>query len=193
MQTLSGRRASQNEWELRQFIRRLQRAGVRRYCEIGARHGDTFVEVMRGLGANAYGVAVDLPGGLWGKEGTEVALAHAITTLRAEGFDARSVLGDSQTPETEDMIYGLGPFDAVLIDADHTYEGVKTDWHRYAFLAPIVAFHDIVGHDQAERGGRKVEVPKLWAEIVAGGIECDEYIAEGSKMGIGVCYPRASP
>lgn len=192
---LSGRtKPSQDEWELRQFIRLLQNAGVRRYCEIGARHGDTFVEILRALPRGSFGLAVDLPGAAWGQDGTDAYLARACDTLKAEGYDARMLLADSHTRETEDMIYGFAHFDAVLIDGDHTYDGVRTDWHRYANLAPIVAFHDIVGEGQIEkRGGRPVEVPRLWAEIKASGLSYREFIAEGSKMGIGIVYPRAHP
>jgi hypothetical protein len=64
--TRSGRPPSQIEAELSGFIGLLQERNVRRYLEIGARHGDTFHEVMRSLPVGSVGVAVDLPGGLWG-------------------------------------------------------------------------------------------------------------------------------
>lgn len=191
LQTLSGRNASQDEWELRQFIRLLKDAGVRRYCEIGARHGDTFAEIMRALPKGSFGLAVDLPGALWGTEKSRPWLSRNVALLATEGYDVQTLFADSHTKEAEDAIYGYGHFDAVLIDGDHTYEGVREDWHRYANLAPIVAFHDIVGTDQVEKvGGRPVEVPRLWAEIKAGPIRTRELIANGSKMGIGISYPQ---
>lgn len=40
--TFSGRKASQNSYELTCFVDFLVKHGVKRYLEIGARHGDTF-------------------------------------------------------------------------------------------------------------------------------------------------------
>src|SRR5690606_15397754 len=65
LKTFSGRQASQDEAELTGFLRLLQDRGVRRYLEVGARHGDTFHYLMTGLPVGSVGVAVDLPGALW--------------------------------------------------------------------------------------------------------------------------------
>jgi hypothetical protein len=81
-----------------------------------------------------------------------------------------------------------GPYDAILIDGDHTYEGVRKDWQAYGGMARIVAFHDIVGTGQKENvTGRVVEVPILWQEIRdSGKYKTVEFVAPRSKMGIGV-------
>lgn len=190
--TFSGRRASQNEFELRGFIDLLVRREAKRYLEIGAREGDTFHEVMLGLHAavdlpHIYGVAVDYPGALWGKKTTAAQLAKAITDLRLRGYEVEALLGDSRSSGVRTAVEQFGPFDAILIDGDHTYEGVKADWENYRHLAPVIAFHDIVGTGQSEKvTGREVEVPRLWAEIKAGGRKTVEFIAPGSAMGIGV-------
>jgi hypothetical protein len=183
--TFSGRKASQDEGELTAFVEFLRAAGVRRYLEIGSREGDTFHHVITELGAS--GVAIDLPGGLWGKSTTGGQLTAAIQALSNAGRDVRMVLGDSRSEGTKEMVRSYGPYDAVLIDGDHTYEGVKADWEAYRDLAPIIAFHDIVGEGQFERVTRRgVEVPRLWAEIKASGAEVVEFVSPGSAMGIGV-------
>jgi hypothetical protein len=190
--TFSGRRASQDEDELHAFVAFLIERGVKRYLEIGAREGDTFHDVMSGLGCfshipDLYGVAIDLPGGLWGKLSTVHALKRAVDNLTEREFHVEHLLGNSTHPGMIAAVHALGPFDAILIDGDHTYEGVKADWENYRDLAPIIAFHDIVGEGQIEKVTRRgVEVPKLWAEIKASGANVVEFISPGSAMGIGV-------
>lgn len=166
MKTFSGRQASQHEFELRSFIGTLRDEGVRTYLEIGARHGDTFHEVMCSLPRGALGVAVDLPGGEWGKAGTEKQLGKAVRDLRTRGYRVHSILGDSTTIDIIARVKALGPFDAALIDGDHRYAGVLADWQNYGPLAPRVAFHDIWGVGVRQRNsGALVEVPRLWAEL----------------------------
>lgn len=196
LKTFSGRAPSQNEFELQSFIALLRARNVTRYLEIGARHGDTFHEVMINLPAGSYGVAVDLPGGYWGKASSVSSLHAAVEDLRQRGYVIDVVLGDSTTQKVIDYVFEAAPYDAVLIDGDHRYAGVKSDWENYASFAELVAFHDIVGDGQREKVHNSlVEVPRLWEEIkaqhqaVSGGVEVGEiieFIAEGSAMGIGV-------
>jgi hypothetical protein len=190
LETRSGRVASQNEFELRGFIELLRARRVSRYLEIGARHGDTFFEVMRALPRGAKGIAVDLPGGMWGTRKSRDHLEAACVELRHMGYDAHCLFGDSNSVGIRQLVMLDGPYEAALIDGDHRYEGVKADWENYARMAPIIAFHDIVGEGQAEKvHGNPVEVPRLWAELKA---EHDhvEFVDAGSKMGIG-CIFRA--
>lgn len=186
LKTRSGRPASQNEYELLAFIACLQENGVKRYLEVGARHGDTFYAVMTALPAGAVGVAVDLPGALWGKASSQSSLSDAVQELRRQGYDASAIYGDSKTDATKSLVRGRGPYDAVLIDGDHTLAGVTADWMAYGDLAPIVAFHDIVGHDCFEKVYRNpVQVPLLWGSI-RGAHRTREFVDTGSRMGIGV-------
>lgn len=188
LQTFSGRKPSQNEFELRSFIALLRDRGVTRYLEIGARHGDTFHEVMTSLPAGSTGVAVDLPGGLWGNKDSRQALQKAVADLNRRGYKCSCLFGDSQTSATKRLIVGRGPYDAVLIDGDHTLAGVTRDWNLYHDIAPLIAFHDIVGTGQQEKvKGNEVQVPILWAEI-RDRYETVEFVDHGSKMGIGVCF-----
>jgi hypothetical protein len=188
LKTFSGRNPSQNPHELRRFIELLQDRNVSRYLEIGARDGDTFHEVMISLPVGSYGMAVDLPGGLWGRSTTVIALNRAAEDLRSRGYEIDVVLGDSTTRPIINRVKNSLPFHAALIDGDHRYQGVKADWMNYKKFTDLVAFHDIVGHGQAEKvHGNLVEVPKLWTELKAKQDTVIEFIAEGSLMGIGVC------
>lgn len=166
---------------------------MRSYLEIGARHGDTFFDVMRALPKDARGLAVDLPGGAWGTMQSRHYLQNVVKDLREQGWTKVDALfGDSHSAGTASIICRHEPFDAVLIDADHRYEGVLADWKLYGPRARIVAFHDIAGEGQQAKGGLPVEVPRLWAEIKAAardnGGKYLEIIDSGSKMGIGVVW-----
>ena len=159
---------------------------MRRYLEIGARHGDTFHQVMRALPAGSTGVAVDLPGALWGDKKSSVCLRRAVANLGHRGYHCSCLFGDSHTQATKKLIVGRGPYDAILIDGDHTLDGVTRDWQLYGELAPIVAFHDIAGTGQAEKvNGNPVEVPILWENIKKHHRNL-EFVASDSRMGIGV-------
>lgn len=184
--TRSGRNASQNEFELRSFIDLLVRRQVRSYVEIGARHGDTFFEIVKHLPAGSRAVAVDWPGGLWGNVKSKPHLQEAVAELQGLGYDASVLYGDSKTDATRSLVQRRGPYDAMLIDGDHTLAGVTSDWENYGKMAPIVAFHDIVGYDQAEKVyGKPVEVPLLWGSLRQQ-FEYLEFVDTDSQMGIGV-------
>lgn len=164
--TFSGNHQSQDPGELRRFIDLLISRGVRSYCEIGARHGDTFHAVMSSLPVGSFGMAVDLPNGAWGKKGTDSSLNRAADDLRKRGYDVEVVLGNSHSPEVRQRVGAFSPFDALFIDADHTLDGVKTDWLAYKDMAAMVALHDINGEGQIDKArGLPIEVHKLWREL----------------------------
>ena len=183
--TRSGFKASQVEAELNELLK-IAAAG-RSYLEVGARHGDTFYAVLRAMAPGGLGVAVDWPGGPWGLAGSEQSLRQAVERLSLL-YAVHLVFGNSTWPDTVSQVWRLVPdggFDLVFIDGDHSYEGVKSDWERYGPMGRIVAFHDINAvHIQQRRFG----VPRLWGEIKASGARCQEFIAPGSGMGIGVTW-----
>lgn len=198
LKTFSGRKASQHPEELAGLVCELQREGVRTYLEIGARHGDTFHHIMTSLPVGSVGIAVDLPGGAWGQSSSQSALLAAVEDLNERGYHCDAVLGDSASSEVFAAVANAIPekprkgFDAILIDGDHRYEGVSLDWRIWGPCAPIIAFHDIAGEGVRQKtSGDRVEVPRLWREIKeAGGASYLEFIAPGSKMGIGVIHQR---
>jgi len=188
LQTFSGRRASQSYFELFSFHDFLIKNNVTHYLEIGARHGDTFHYIMSNLPKGSKGVAVDLPGGLWGRSNSVISLKQAVHDLNRKGYDCSCILGDSKTSATLQQIAIKGPYDAIFIDGDHTLEGVTADWNNFKNKARIIAFHDIVGTGQFEKVHRNpVEVPKLWDKLKAQ-YNHVEFIDTDSKMGIGCLF-----
>lgn len=187
----SGRNPSQRYHELRAFMQLLHNKHVSSYLEIGARHGDTFYHVMRSLPLGSVGVAVDFPGGKWGTVKSQQHLIHASVELRQLGYRTDVIFGDSTDPTIIEEVGAHGIFDAVFIDGDHRYGGVKADWINYSPMAHLlVGFHDIDGHGQFERVANPspVEVPKLWEELKAEYPDRSiEFIdKEHRGMGIGV-------
>ena len=63
-----------------------------------------------------------------------------------------------------------GLFDLILIDADHTYDGVKADFAAYGRRAPMIALHDFDGarrshvRRQAQRGRQVLARDQRWAD-----------------------------
>src|SRR5262245_50206280 len=110
MQTFSGRRASQSEYELGALIELLRAQSVTRYLEVGARHGDTFYDVMRSLPRGSYGVALDLPGGNWGKDSSRTSLVKAVAALNRQGYRCSTLFGDSTTAATLAIVTKRGPY-----------------------------------------------------------------------------------
>lgn len=107
----------------------------------------------------------------------------------------RALHGDSQTAAMKQRVrrqLNGNPVDFLFIDGDHSYEGVRADFHLYApFVRPggIVAFHDIVS-DHQTRYGRKTGcyaggVHQFWAEI-RGQYECQELIEQPDQDGFGI-------
>jgi hypothetical protein len=140
---------------------------------------------MRALPRGSFGVTVD-NGKRSAGRGRTSPLAEVGARLARQGYRIETVFGDSHDSATIEATRRLGPFDAVLIDGDHSYAGVKRDWENYGPMARrIVAFHDIA-EEHVTRSGFRVEVPRLWREIKATGADTREFIAPGSKMGIGV-------
>jgi len=189
VKTLSGRAASQNEDELSQFIDLIKERVTTSYLEIGARHGDTFHEVVRAMPKGSRATAVDLGGGAWGSLKSIPFLKAAADALRSEGYDVTLIFGDSTDMEIVRAVADCGRYDVALIDGDHRYCGVKADWLNYGPMANVVAFHDIAGTGERERSGARheVEVPRLWQQI-KGGYVHQEFVAPDSTMGIGVIF-----
>lgn len=180
--TRSGIKPSQHPEELAGLIALLQREGVKSYLEIGARQGDTFYEVMTHLPKGSKGVAVDLPNGPWGYDGTRTHLEDCIAALNEQGYECSALFGDSATLAIQTLVHKRGPYDAVLIDADHRYESVKRDFGNYQ--QRITALHDIDGDGLVYRE-QVIGVGRLWGELEGDKHEFSIHDKQ-RPMGIGV-------
>jgi predicted O-methyltransferase YrrM len=175
-----------NELEYAQLLKWAR--GSRSILEIGSRYGYTLVNLAHVMEGKGRIVSIDFPGaGPWGNSDSEAYLRDNVNLLRSEGYNAHLYICDSRDQMVVNGIRFLAPFDFVFIDGDHTYEGVKADWENYGPLGKCVAFHDIVQPKPGER--QELGVWRLWAEIRKDHVT-QEFIAPGSKMGIGLVGPR---
>ena len=56
------------------------------------------------------------------------------------------ICGNTRTNYLIDSANKLGPYDMIFIDADHTYEGVKSDFNNYMPMVSdggVIGFHDV--------------------------------------------------
>jgi predicted O-methyltransferase YrrM len=154
----------QVEAELVWLIDLLRREGVASYLEVGSKFGGSLWRIANSLPQGSRVVSVDLP---WGDKSTQPHLEECVAELRRTGYDAHLLLGDSTHPDIVAGVRELGPFDACLIDANHTLPYVRQDWQNYGSLCRIVAFHDIAWRDRPERKSTKypIQVPQFWEEV----------------------------
>lgn len=159
-------------------------SGATSILEIGSRYGYTLVDIAHRMAPGAKVLSVDLPDQEgWNDPQAIFHLRENIQRLQNEGYAARLIEGDSHDLSVIEAVLAHGPFDVVFIDGDHTYEGVTQDWDYYGEAGNVVIFHDIRRPQSGEWQG--LGVWRLWAELKEAGLHCEEFIASGSKMGIG--------
>lgn len=182
----SGVRWLQYQEELAGLVKVLKDEGCKSYLEIGAHHGDTWHYVGTHLPPGALMVAVDWPGKTAGGHfHSSDSVKRAAQDLAANyGHQCRYFFGNSMDPAIVEQVRALGPFDAVLIDGDHSFNGCATDYANYGTLGRIVAFHDI---EQVSRP-KSCEVHKVYDPLCKT-YRHQEFAAKpGVHRGIGVIW-----
>ena len=116
--------------ELKAFVNLAVELDVRRYLEIGSRNGDSFFAVMANLRPGAFGMSIDLPENIF----TMRAMTETLAELRDMGQRVSLFYESSREEAARAAALVRAPFDLVLIDGDHTYDGVKMDFERYSKL-----------------------------------------------------------
>lgn len=180
----------QDDREISALAELFKREGVKSYLEIGSKFGGSLVKVTDAMEpAGARVVAVDMPKGTKAWPQSSVALTSSVQGLKQCGFDAHLVWADSQDPATVEKVRALGPFDAILIDADHRRAGVTKDWENYGPIGRLVAFHDIAWRRAPDWVGTRIDVPDFWNSI-KGAYRHEEFkfCPTGKNNGIGVLW-----
>lgn len=180
-------RSYQKRSEILGLLTRIRDEHARVVVEIGTARGGTFYLLCRAASPDATVVSIDLPGGRFGSGYAEWK-SPLFRSFAGPGQKVVLLRGDSRQ-----MVEPLAkvidaPIDFLLIDGDHSYEGVKGDFERYAPLVRpggLIALHDIVAGDEAKVGG----VPRFWRELKAL-YPHEEFVESWNQGGYGIGIVR---
>lgn len=147
--------------ELMEVVRSLEPKVV---MEIGTHWGGTLHFWTRVAPDDATIISMDLPGGKFGggysswKKPLYQSFERAsqdLHLLRCDSHEASSL-------DSVNAILAGRKIDFLLIDGDHSYEGVKRDWEMYSPLVRsggLVAFHDVA------KSYDETQVERFWREL----------------------------
>lgn len=161
-------RPLQNPWEIGELMKRVRAKQPRVIVEIGTAKGGTLFLFCQHAADDATIISLDLPFGRNGggypkwKEKLYAKFAKPGQTLHL--MRANSHLNETRT-RIEALLKGR-KIDVLMIDADHSYEGVKRDYDLYSPLLAddgFIAMHDVIlNHFDPE-----IEVHRFWDELKA--------------------------
>ena len=174
--------------EILGLLDRLGPSPPRRILELGTYKGGTLFLFTRVAALDATLVTVDLPSGPFGG-GYRQSWGRLLRSFAREHQQIHLVRADSQSDEAYDLVRSLvagpGTVDLLFVDADHTYDGVRSDYGRYAPLVRaggLIAFHDIVPGDAKLVG----DVPRFWRELKSADPTAEELVEDWAQGGYGI-------
>lgn len=158
-------RPIQNVQEITRLYRFVEERRPRALLEIGTAKGGSLFLFCQAAADDATIVSIDLPLGRNGG-GYPAWKSPIYRKFAKPGQRIELLRTSSHLPESRDHARAFAPngYDLIMIDADHSYEGVKIDFELYSpLLAPggVIVLHDILQN----RFDAEIEVDRLWNEI----------------------------
>lgn len=181
--------AMQHKGEILAFAALLKEQKIRSYLEIGAKFGGSAWEVGKEMPAGRI-VLVDLPNGTKVWRLSEPSLKRCADALRGCGHDVTVIWGDSTDDKVIKQVREMAPFDACLIDANHTRPFLEKDWSNYGSISRIVAFHDIAWKwVEKYKCDFPIHVPQFWDVVKQDYFNVEFKLdPKGNENGIGVLW-----
>lgn len=182
----------QKKFEITKLLQLLKGRQPRVVGEIGGRIGGSLALFAQVAAPDARILSIDLEYKPGQKE--------ALSAFARSGQSITCVAADSHAPQTlalvQEWLRG-DVFDFLLIDGDHTLNGVRSDHEMYSPLVRkggIIAFHDIVPDSRTRHGivtaSDVGQVPAFWRSLKETGLTIDEFVEDWNQdgFGIGVVY-----
>jgi predicted O-methyltransferase YrrM len=178
-------RPIQNRNELLLFIQRVEELSPSVIVEIGTAKGGTFFLLSRAAEPNATLISIDLPGGYYGG-GYPYWKTNLFRELIGNSKQVHFLRADSHDTATKaelERILNGRKIDALFIDGDHSYQGVRRDFWLYT---PLVRAGGLIAlHDISRTEGGEISVPKFWTEMSAD-FAAEQIVDPGQEFGFGI-------
>ena len=181
-------RTSQKRAEILCLLNLLKECRPQTICEVGSYRGGTLalLSLVAHDSATIVSVDVNYP---WFRRSAHRKLcktAQRVVCLQADSHNPVTV-------KTVSTHFRGQALDFLLIDGDHSYDGVKSDFELFRpLMSPngIIAFHDIA-LDYKQRNGVPTsadvgEVPRYWAELSSTLTNTQEFVENPEQDGFGI-------
>jgi cephalosporin hydroxylase len=157
----------QNYYEISNALEFVESLNVQNFMEIGTDQGGTFLCWSKVADPKGLKISLDWAHGPWGVSEFDVDKRNQ--KMMSLGSNVHILNGDSHSEFMYNRVKDIikdEKLDFLFIDGDHSYLGVKLDYHMYKeFVKPggWIGFHDIKNTDRHHEANCYVDT--FWDEL----------------------------